>query len=172
MRGPLALLALLAAGMAAPEDPQGALGTGDNTGSGQCGRGGVRIAARWDIAIASYDPMARSMWLEFDLEDANSRESLRQECLAANHGSGYEARVILDDELVARTQDAEAGLVLENIDLGRHWLTVRLVDSEERYAFVHSIYHACVRSCICAYKRLCLRVGAPSHAAHARTCII
>jgi len=162
--GPLMLMALLAAGMAAPDDPHGLTGGGFDTGSGQCGRGGVRIAARWDIAIASYDPMARSMWLEFDLEDADSREGLRQECLAANHGSGYEARVILDDELVARTQDAEAGMILENIDLGRHWLTVRLVDSEERYVFVHSICHESSGT------EDYVRVGAPSRAP-ARTCI-
>ena len=50
---------------------------------GQCGgSAGVHIAARWDGAIASYDPMARSMWLEFDIQDAASRQGIDHECLA------------------------------------------------------------------------------------------
>ena len=114
--------------VASPDSPSSMSWEGD-AGSGQCGRGGVRISARWDTAIASYDAVARSLWLEFDIEDADTRQGLRRECLASAYGHEFEAHVILDDEVVARTQDTEAGVILGHVDLGRHWLIVRLVDS-------------------------------------------
>ena len=84
---------------------------------------GLHIAARWDMALASYDPLARSIWLEFDIQHAVSRQLVPDTCLSA------EALVLLDDAVVATTRDSEAGVLVPGVGLGRHWLRVVLRDA-------------------------------------------
>ena len=121
------LVLLLILELAAPSEFR------DLAGAGHCGRHtGIYIHARWNTAIASYDAMARSMWLEFDIQDTDSRQVIREECLVALHGREFEAHVMLDDRLAARTRDSEAGVIIESVGLGRHWLVIKLLDTNGR----------------------------------------
>lgn len=62
-------------------------------------------------------------------------------------------------QIVARTRETEAGVILKDIDLGRHWLLVRLVDARS------SIQN-------CSYELECSRKPSPQARTHAIPTII
>ena len=80
-------------------------------------QGQFRIIGHWDSAIATYDAMSRRMYLEFEVLQEPPE----------SHIDGMTALVELDGVTVAKTEDPKAEVLIENVGLGRHWLSIRVV---------------------------------------------